>query len=323
MILIATDEAGYGPKLGPLVISASVWKLTKQCQTDRQIQEAFAVLREPFDIDGSQVVVDDSKAVFKPASAGNQASGGYRKLQAVVAAGSIWSRLSEQHLRLIQDLAGEDITAVESVPWLRGILSQTIDVQPYRALVDHWNRAPVSLQLLQSRFITAAQFNRICDRGLNKSDLLSSVTLQLVKQIIDRVEMHREKEISVWCDRHGGRRYYAGILQATFDSTLVRVVHESKTESTYRVPYRGTEFSIRFRVKGDSLTPVAYSSIVSKYLREKAMESLNQYFVAGDQSSRSIRPTAGYPVDADRFLGEISSTIQSEGISLDQLVRNR
>ena len=153
--------------------------------------------------------------------------------------------------------------------------------------MNAWGDGEAQLIGLQARVITADSFNRFCESGMNKSDLLSQTTLELVQSQLDGLEGPPHDSVAVFCDRHGGRRYYAGPLQWVFDGILVQVIEESSSVSSYRVPYRQGEFTIRFSVKGDSFTPVAFSSMVAKYIREKAMESLNAYFARFHRSPPS------------------------------------
>ena len=68
--LIGTDEAGYGPNLGPLVVSATVWEAPDDVRGD----DLFELLRETIVAtprqakggDGPRVAMADSKALYKP-----------------------------------------------------------------------------------------------------------------------------------------------------------------------------------------------------------------------------------------------------------------
>lgn len=328
MILIATDEAGYGPKLGPLVVAATTWNIPGTPRNATEMAEAFSRLSQPIVVAGHRIKIDDSKAVFQPKSAGKKGAAGYAKLERVTQAGCRWCGLAKDRLGIVRDLAEHDIDTIGATAWLREFCNETIDTDPGQALIDHWESGGARLLGIQTRVITAAAFNRACDAGMNKSDLLSQTTLNLVRSAIDQSQIDQAHSsptdaVSVFCDRHGGRRYYAGPLQAAFDGSLIQVIAESKTESSYRVPYQRGDFTIRFTVKGDSFTPVAFSSMVAKYLREKAMESLNRYFADLHSAADPLRPTAGYPVDADRFLVDIDPIIRREQIDRTNLIRSR
>jgi len=57
---------------------------------------------------------------------------------------------------------------------------------------------------------------------------------------------------------------------------------------------------------------VAAASIISKYLRELAMDQFNSYW---QQHLVEIKPTRGYPQVAKRFRGEMESWLEKLGIS--------
>lgn len=323
MILIATDEAGYGPKLGPLVVAATAWILPDTEATQPALDKAFAAVARRTIVDGQAIVVDDSKAVYQPKSAGKSGTVGYAKLERVTLAGATWCGLATDRIELVGHLAATDRGSIDQAEWLNSFATESVSTAPGAMLVETWRGGIAQLTDVQARVITANEFNQACSNGSNKSDLLSQTTLTLVKTVLDQLRVPDGELVHVFCDRHGGRRYYAGPLQAVFDGTLVQVNAESKTESCYRVPYSDRDFSIRFTVKGDSFTPVAFSSMVAKYLREKAMESLNRYFAELHDGASPLRSTAGYPVDADRFLSEIRPIITKQNIDLAALIRSR
>lgn len=327
MLLIATDEAGYGPKLGPLVIAATVWRIKSQAN-DAALQRAFSPLARPVMVGGRAISVGDSKRVFQPESARRgrakkSAAAGYARLQAVTLAGCRWCGLASDQMQLIPDLSATDSDSISEQPWFEQLMRESLVVSTEQALVDAWSTDDLQLVGMQTRVITAADFNRRIATGMNKSDLLSAITLELVRTQIEKHGRSRDEPMEVFCDRHGGRRYYAGPIQAAFDDTLVGVISETNRESWYRVPFAGGDFRIRFTVQGDSFVPVSFSSMVAKYLREKAMESLNDYFARLAGTAFELRPTAGYPVDADRFLSDVAVLLEREGIDVQRLVRQR
>ncbi|WP_149499267.1 hypothetical protein [Roseiconus lacunae] len=328
MLLIATDEAGYGPKLGPFVVAATAWRLDDHAW--KAAQDAFGPYREPIQIDSSRVLIDDSKAVFQPASrtSSNLLQADHRRppyhvLQWVTSAGWRCVHPERSFLDLTKELASLDHQSLSCRPWLQTLTDQTLEIEDSDTIVRHWRHAGAQLIGIRTRVIDAGRFNALCDAGLNKSDILGDLTLRLTRDFLESDLCTDDEPVEVFCDRHGGRRYYAGPLQAAFDGTLVQVVEESKRESHYRVPFADREFGIRFTVKGDSFTPVAFSSMVAKFLREKSMESFNRYFREQHVGLESLRPTAGYPVDADRFLDDIDETVRRLGIIPHELIRCR
>jgi hypothetical protein len=312
-LLIATDEAGYGPKLGPLVIVATAWKIPPLPE-DRW-DDLFEPLRAGFLFHGKRIVVNDSKAVYKPGD-------GLDSLHAAISASHQWCGRTETHLgEILPTLSPQDVKAIEEAPWLNGF-DQTpfVDASETHDLLSHWRSTGIEQLSVLARVITAKSFNATCDKGYNKADLLSESTLGLVRNLLER---HKEERVAVFCDRHGGRRYYGGVLQHTFPDIPVQVVSEEKGLSRYSLSDSTRSMDIRFTVKGDSFTPVAMSSIHAKYLRERMMGSFNSFFQSLHRGKAPIVPTAGYPVDADRFLTDVEPIIKRENIDRDQLIRAR
>ncbi len=317
MLLIATDEAGYGPRLGPLVVSATAWKFPNVSSQPALIDGKFAPLRLPVSIGSLVIRVDDSKAIYKSGQ-------GLACLHAVVSASQNWCGRDQRLLgELLPVIAAEDIASIVSTPWLNRISALPfLDESETNEVVAAWRSSGIELVDVQARIITAANFNLACDQRRNKADLLSESTIGLIQRLI---QWHGtdESRVVVHCDRHGGRRYYGSVLQHVFSDASVSVLSESKVRSVYRLLLGQKCIDIEFTVKGDSFTPVALASMHAKYLRERMMESFNDYFASLHPRDQVLRPTAGYPGDADRFLADIESTIQKHRIRREHLIRSR
>ncbi|MHC4253749.1 MAG: hypothetical protein ACYS9X_31935, partial [Planctomycetota bacterium] len=65
---------------------------------------------------------------------------------------------------------------------------------------------------------------------------------------------------------------------------------------------------------------VALASMVSKYVRELFVRRLNRWF---GERVEDLKPTAGYPVDAARFLADTAEFRARAGIAEFDLVRSR
>jgi ribonuclease HII len=77
---------------------------------------------------------------------------------------------------------------------------------------------------------------------------------------------------------------------------------------------------IRFETKSERHLPVALASMVSKYIRELAMNLFNRFW---SERQAGLKKTAGYPVDALRFKAEIAAVQKELGIADDILWRER
>jgi hypothetical protein len=336
MYLIATDEAGYGPKLGPLVIVGTVWKLPTTRPDPKPVspkasQAPFDTLAAPCQIGDWLLAVDDSKKVFRQAA-------GLEALHAIVSAGLLWCGATQRAFPdVMAYLCPGDLPAISRTPWLA--LKESVPLAPSTvtaALIDHWSRSGIRLVDIKARVIPARNFNESCQNGLNKADLLSDSTLGLVRSLVESLPEASPPvpavsplvstpgpDVTVHCDRHGGRRYYTGPLLHHFPESMLRVRDESKLQSAYRLDLDGLQMDVHFTVKGDQYAPVAFSSLVAKYLRELFMDSINAFFADRCQESDLPKRTAGYPVDADRFLRDVATIRRRERIDDFDLVRMR
>ena len=124
----------------------------------------------------------------------------------------------------------------------------------------------------------------------------------------------------VFCDKHGGRNYYAALLQHVFSEELVCVKHESAELGIYDVRYAGRSIQFRFQPKGERHLPTALASMTAKYLRELAMRPFNAFW---QRHVPDLKPTAGYPTDSRRFFDDIRLAQQRLGIEDTMVWRER
>ena len=72
---------------------------------------------------------------------------------------------------------------------------------------------------------------------------------------------------------------------------------------------------------GDRLDPrISWGSILAKYLRELCLRAFNRYFVA---RVPGLRPTAGYPEDAKRFIAEVDAALGDGGLERAAWIRSK
>lgn len=322
MYLLGTDEAGYGPNLGPLVISASVWEVPADLAIadwyDRLtgvVARAPARGRVPAD---GPLVVADSKQVYQP-------GGGLAGLErSLLAALGVLGHRPRCWSDLWSALAPDCDEARDAQPWFAAYrCGVPLDLDPElpdplaRRLACGLQQASVRLVALRSRAVFPAEFNELVDRCDNKSTALSQATLRLAADLVAPLPA---APILAVCDKHGGRNAYAALLDEVFPDRFIEICGESRAESVYRFgpPERRVEF--RFRSKGESCLPVALASMASKYLRELAMHAFNAFWTA---RIAGLKPTAGYPVDAARFRKEIEKERIAIGIPETMLWRKR
>jgi len=83
----------------------------------------------------------------------------------------------------------------------------------------------------------------------------------------------------------------------------------------------GKAMRMHFVVGADGrFLPVSLASMVSKYLRELLIGSLNRYFIG---FSADLKPTAGYWKDGLRFIEDIKANLPHVQFNSNQLIRSR
>ncbi|WP_164104633.1 ribonuclease H family protein [Candidatus Laterigemmans baculatus] len=318
-LLIGTDEAGYGPTLGPLVIVATVWKTPE----GRSVADAFA----PFEgglttEEGERLPIGDSKKLFNPRAAGSLAG-----LESTIAAFGA-SAFRDPHTLgdLLARLCPEDHAELSRCPWSGRLQVPFPLAAPsdrtlrHRELVEKvLAESGLQLVAVAARVIDAGPFNRLCESLGNKASLLSEATLRLASERIDAVPA--EGEVHVFSDRHGGRHRYGGLLQHTRPDGGLRILREGSPESRYHLEEAERTIDWRFTVKGDRFVPVALASMIAKYLRERLMERFNAFWQS--HHGEPLVPTAGYPSDAGRFCEQIQPLARRLGIDSGSYIRSR
>jgi len=322
---IGTDEAGYGPTLGPLVITATVWEGPHHLYPNHwyDLLSPFVVSAPRLrpsgtgnrDDEQAPVVITDSKRIYR---SGGGLGGLERTALGLLGLAHGIPKSWQELIEYVDPAALADLSIT---PWLADfnpplpVAATPNQVkQAANQLLQAMDKADLRCTKIRCRFITAFRFNQELERFASKSELLSHVTLRIVCELLPN-----QGEVILWADRHGGRAHYANVLYQAFDASFVHIEQESTDRSSYRVSRAQHQFRAVFLTKAERLLPVAAASLVSKYLRELAMLAFNRFW---QRHLPGLRPTAGYPVDAQRFLAEIASIQQRLGLSAD-LVRRR
>lgn len=318
-LLIGTDEAGYGPNLGPLIVSASVWDVPDGVKADDLYGLSGGSIVPQRGRNGKPVVViADSKALYQPAKGLGPLESGVMAALGVLDHGpATWRQAWDA-------LAPDSAAARRAIPWYAGYDAPVpvhagkdevaAQVELLRAGLA---RAGVKLVALRSRAVFPEEFNRLVDGHGSKGAALSHVTLALAASLF---EAHAAGPVAIVCDKHGGRNRYRDLLERHFPPWLVEVHGESRAASVYRFGPAERRVEVRFQMKAEACLPAALASMASKYLRELAMAAVNDFWA---RRKPGLRPTAGYPADAKRFREEISGVQAELGIADAVLWRNK
>ena len=319
---IGTDEAGYGPNLGPLLIAGTVWQREDAKRQPRVLirdRQAWGQLSKAEK--QQHVLVADSKQVYQSGKIELLERGVLCYLYAV--AGTV--------PRSLEELA-KWVGLPDSVFDQPGFGSEAVMRElalPLAADVDLIERlgselvAGTSTRLVgvKCRAMFAGEFNDQCDRVGNKASVLSSETLGLINQLHDQYLPEDFQRLDVRCDKHGGRSRYAGLLHENLDicESYPVILEEGRPLSCYQIPDSNVEIS--FAARGESWLSIALASMFAKYLREIFMLGWNRFWAT--KVSFPLRPTKGYPVDAKRFFREIESAMKTQKMDVRSIWRGR
>jgi ribonuclease HII len=316
--VIGTDEAGYGPNLGPLVVTATVWQLDDGVDAVSLYKHLRRLVTNCVDrATKKKICWADSKAVYK------NGSGLDRLERGVLSALALIGRLPRQWSDLWQWLDPQFAARIEQEPWHSGYTSPLPLWMEDDGLAEltaclqtGLAAAGVRLVGMFCRAVFPCEFNSLVETG-NKADALSRVTLALVGEALSSIPADRTH---VFCDKHGGRDYYLPLLQQQFPDDWIEVRRQTGMESCYRFGGEQRPVEIGFYVGGEKFLPVALASMTSKYVRETAMRPFNEFWCG---RVPGLKPTAGYPVDSRRFKKQIAGVQQELGIDDRVLWRSR
>jgi hypothetical protein len=163
--LIGTDEAGYGPNLGPLVISASVWEVPEGVGAEDLYGLLGGVVRAEPPFDSNQCVpIADSKVLYRPGH-------GLRHLERGVAAAlALLGRQPATWRAAFECLDSASALARRAMPWYANFdCPLPLDSDPAETgalavrLAAALAAAGVRLVDLRSRVVFEDQFNRLLE----------------------------------------------------------------------------------------------------------------------------------------------------------------
>ncbi|MEE8169919.1 MAG: hypothetical protein V3T70_05170 [Phycisphaerae bacterium] len=318
-LIVGIDEAGYGPILGPLVVSAVAFELPTRI-AEESLWDLLVDAVAPAPRRGDRrLVVADSKKLYRSALG----FGGLER--SALGLLTAWERLPDSFRDLLDMVCPDSAPQLDAYPWYRsadprlpasarrdGIRLAAAVLRRSAAAVDS-PPAGVWIEPLPE-----GHFNRLVNRTQNKSVVLLGQTLRLIQRIGDD---HPNHPIHFFVDKQGGRAHYRSALMRAFEGCALRVVDEGPDVSRYRLRSEQADWRISFQAKGDVHHPlVAWASILSKYVRELFMQCFNAFWRLHEPS---VAGTAGYYVDGQRFITEMNDCIRRLGIDRDMLIRTR
>jgi hypothetical protein len=323
-VFAGIDEAGLGPLLGPLTLGWSAFRVPRG-QADLWSSLERVVSNEPRQ-DRHRLIVADSKKVY------SRNPRGRRRLEATALA-----FLAQLDPLGIGPRAGADLL-LQAPPELR-TPPEVYAAHPWYAhlpdelprhvpadrlamrreqLAQALERTGVSLSGAGVRVVPAGELNQSFSDTDNKAlshwRVVSGVVLDLWRR-------HADEGLSLFVDRLGGRRRYAGLLERLLPKARVEVRGEARGLSEYLVSEPPRRMRIAFAERCEERAfSVALASCLAKYARELSMEAFNDYFGA---LQPGLRPTAGYTADGRRWLEEARPALERAEVPRAVLVRAR
>jgi hypothetical protein len=328
------DEAGLGPTLGPLVVGGFVTTGTRgddwgPCDDLRGPLDKL--VGEPGCKDG-RLEVGDSKQIHVGVHK-------FARIERSALATVAWvygfvPRNVGELLELVAT-PGFEVDGDRRAPWWSA-LDEALPIACEREEVEQLGsnlktlarRAKVHALWYRADVISAARINRELAieerREGTKNTWATHTVLRLAKLAVDQLDAPR---VCIWCDKAGGRAAYTEPLRRAFPecatasasdmplfgapAIVLERLGEADDRSNYRISSAARRIEIGFVMGGDGCDPrISWASILAKYLRELIMRGLNRHFAA---RIPDLRPTAGYPEDAKRFIADVEAALGPAG----------
>ncbi len=325
MIVAGIDEAGYGPLLGPLVVSAAAFELPGALPEPPEdspclwklLRDAVTKKLPP---KRGRLLIADSKMVH-PLTDGDK-----HLERAVLTVLTVLGRMDGisnawELLAAMEcppgELAIHPWYAIDCLrwPWLCEKVDVAIASNMLRAAMAKAGIKPAGLH---TRLVPESAFNALVASTNNKASVLVSLTLQHAGLLLRRFPCD---DMLLQIDKQGGRDHYTELLLRSFPEASLRVLRESRHCSSYELLYEGRRAVLVFQEKSETHSlPAALASMTCKYLRELFMHGFNGWWCGRVEG---LKPTAGYYLDGQRWVRDVQPHLERLGVRAEQFVRLR
>lgn len=305
LLYCGIDEAGYGPMLGPMCVSAALFEVDhwNEGQGPPNLWDRLqrAVCRSPKGA-GSRIPIADSKKLKLP---NNSARDPLIHLErGVLSFHEAWLGSVQSDAILFKllraRLGDEPWYSGAPVPLPRSGTREQIRIDA-NMLSREGTAAGVRLLALWCLALPEGPFNEL----IRKHGSKAATTTLAMRTLISRVLRDFDKpHVRIVCDRQGGRVRYGAALSNIAGRDRVEILEESNRVSRYELS-RGVRVLLVPEAEQAHL-PVALASMTAKLVRELAMARFNRYWCS---QLPGLRATAGYTQDARRWLEDAHPVI--------------
>ncbi len=316
--MVGVDEAGYGPNLGPFVMSAVACRV-EDGRADACLWSALRpAVRRAAEEDDGRFAVDDSKLVYNTTR-------GLAALERGVLAALGRAASAPLGSFLADFCAGPALAALARAAWSTGTagLPGHATAEETAAAARRFEEACAAAGVRGWKanvvVVCPPRFNALLDEAGSKGAVLAHGLGELLRASLRLAPA--EEALTFHVDKHGGRNRYTAQIQHALSADAVLPLQEGMSASVYRVLGMGREMRLTFRPRAESAHfCVALASMVSKYVRERLMEEFNRFWLA---KAPGLKPTAGYPGDAKRFYDAIRTAAEKLGVTEAALWRRK
>jgi ribonuclease HII len=317
-ILAGIDEAGFGPLLGPLVVSSAAFAVEPgllEADLWQALRKSVGKCRKGL---AGRLLIADSKKDF------NRDEGLGHLERTSLAVLDCMGKRPAQLAELLRLLCPDCLPRLADYPWYQSMpecrLAESSSDQRIatKVFTEDLQTHGAAMSRLRTCCLDVAYFNQMVEKVRNKAQVLFIAVTQLIQELL--TEFPRET-IHIQIDRQGGRAHYREHLLRSFPGMELAILEEGEECSAYEMRGGGRTVRLTFEVKGDDrYLTVALASMISKYIRELLMDRMNAYFAKLDEG---LRPTAGYWQDGQRFVEELRTRLPHLKIDDGRMIRCR
>lgn len=256
--IVGIDENGYGPVLGPLVVTGVLLKSK----------------REPFDLKIERfrfpIKIKDSKKIFTRTKSSYFA--GEIIAHSIFEAAGLKVRSFYELINALTDNGIKEVLRASvsdskiyrdfSLPvWVKEVR------QSFKETLENLN---IELFSIHCEVVLPYKFNQL----LKEHDNKTSMDFFLFFKILDKLTSGGETAL---LGKIGSTKYYASFFEKV-GIILNETINETRGISSYQIKLNNKKMEIHFIMDGDEVyLPITFASIVGKYVRELFMLALNKF----------------------------------------------